>query len=150
SERQLRLFACGCVRVLGHLLSEQKARRAFFVAERYADGLAEREELGQAHLDAQAAYHYLAGPKVPPERRDGRVRSHMIIVHDALVMATGLLEAGAVAQRTMRALLETYHGSPEWARRVKQAQCGLLRDLFGNPFRRRAVDARWLQGTGRG
>jgi hypothetical protein len=63
--RQLRLFACGCVRVLGHLLPDQKARKAFFVAERYADRHASSLELVQAHAEAQAAHRYLIGPRAP-------------------------------------------------------------------------------------
>src|SRR5215470_4624191 len=85
TDRQLRLFACGCVRVLGHLLPDQKARRAFFVAERYADNLASAVELVQAHAEAQAAHRFLIGPRAPLDTYGSQVVSKMIKVHDALV-----------------------------------------------------------------
>src|SRR5262245_21001555 len=46
SERKLRLFTCACCRRLWHLASEARSRRAIAIAERYADGLASKEEVG--------------------------------------------------------------------------------------------------------
>jgi hypothetical protein len=48
--RELRLFACGCVRQIAEYIEDDRSRRAVDVAERYADGTTSEEEL-------QAAYH---------------------------------------------------------------------------------------------
>lgn len=46
--RKLRLFACACCRRLWHPTESETAERAVEVAERYADGLADKEELRAA------------------------------------------------------------------------------------------------------
>ena len=46
--RTLRLFICGCVRRLWHLLTDERNRKAVEVAERLADGLASQQEVESA------------------------------------------------------------------------------------------------------
>src|SRR6516225_2830409 len=53
--RKLRLFACACLRRVWHLLIEEPCRTAVEVSERYADGLATREELDAAWYEATHA-----------------------------------------------------------------------------------------------
>ncbi len=48
--RELRLFACGCVRQIGKFIEDGRSWQAVDVAERYADGNASEDEL-------KAAYH---------------------------------------------------------------------------------------------
>ena len=63
ASRELRLFACWCVRntpvadgrVVWDLLTNERSRAAIEVAERYADGLATNEELGVARNVAGAS-----------------------------------------------------------------------------------------------
>jgi hypothetical protein len=55
SSRKLRLFTCSCCRRIEYLLREEGSRQAVAVAERYADGLADRAELALAETRAKAA-----------------------------------------------------------------------------------------------
>ncbi len=52
SERKERLLDCACVRRIWHLLSDPVGQEAVVVAERFADGLATKEELCQANAMA--------------------------------------------------------------------------------------------------
>ena len=49
SDRQLRLFACACLRRFEFLLRDEEGRKGIGVAEKYADGLVARGELREAH-----------------------------------------------------------------------------------------------------
>jgi len=53
--RELRLFACACVRQVGELLVSEHSRRAVDLGERYAEGEATSEELKVAHDNAKLA-----------------------------------------------------------------------------------------------
>src|SRR3954470_7003987 len=52
SPRQLRHFACACLRAVWHLLSEPSSRAAVEVAERFAEGQASASELVEAGIAA--------------------------------------------------------------------------------------------------
>jgi hypothetical protein len=55
SPRKKRLLACGCCRLIWDLL-EEPGRQAVVVSERFADGLADADELKHAAQTAQAAW----------------------------------------------------------------------------------------------
>ena len=54
-DKELRLFACDCVRDVWHLLTDERSRKAVEVAEAFAVGDASVEELAGAAWDAAAA-----------------------------------------------------------------------------------------------
>src|SRR5262245_13783504 len=51
-KRKLRLFACGCCRLIWEHVEDPDLRSAVEAAERFADGQAEQDELGNAREDA--------------------------------------------------------------------------------------------------
>ena len=55
NDKNLRLFACWCVRKIWHLLTDERSRNAVVVAEKYANGDATQEELAAAWDAARAA-----------------------------------------------------------------------------------------------
>lgn len=54
-EREMRLFAVACARRVEHLMTDKRSLDALDVAERFANGLATREELDAASDAARAA-----------------------------------------------------------------------------------------------
>src|SRR5207245_2917106 len=56
TERQLRLFACACLRQAWHLLPEGCQREAVEVSERFADGSASAAELDEVRRRCWLAF----------------------------------------------------------------------------------------------
>ena len=54
-DRELRLFACWCGRLIRHLLTDERSRHAVEVAELYVEGKATSDELAAAGAAARAA-----------------------------------------------------------------------------------------------
>jgi hypothetical protein len=126
--RKLRLLVCSYFRRIWHLPSDA-GRTAIEVAERHADGWATNDELHavQPALDREATMnvadigiHYAAAPN-----RVFRSWATTALFH----------AARAVAERGPQRLAEDL------------AQCYLVRDVFGNPFRPVTLDRSWLTPT---
>lgn len=158
SDRRFRLFACACYDRISHLLPDPEARAAIRVAERFADGEASLEEF----LMAQATVRRLADALEPRWRAsDGEERNSLHPRHAALSLALVACwrepqKAAYYASSNVyleRPYLERPGIGVHSGRRSggeaaeKQAQCDLLREMFGNPFRPIALAPEWRTGT---
>jgi hypothetical protein len=123
TNRKLRLFACGCCRHAWHLLTHSLHRTAVEVAERYADGLAGREELARSN-DVESIIFRATQPGLVYRPKD------------ALPAAFNIAEAVAKEQHPDEWCDYDEHLAAYTARLVETtAQAALLKDIFGNTFR---------------
>jgi hypothetical protein len=128
-DRKQRLFACACCHRVWDSLADPKSRSAVGVAERYADGVASREELAAAERAAEAVAFAAARTReeLPPD-----------------VTQAALAAVGEQADATIWAAWAASEATPA-PREERRQQCDLVRDLFGpSPFRRVTVDPAWL------
>ena len=118
--RKLRLLACACCRRLWHLAKYDKGRRGVEVAERYADGLAGKEELRIAREVDEPGWDALWSAaqyalKEKPQEATDRMALHYYLLHGV---------------------------GTDWEGE-RRGQCGLVRETFGNPFRPATVKPAW-------
>jgi hypothetical protein len=127
TDRRWRLFAVHCCDRLKHLEPAQVSLAALAVAERFVEGKANDDELSAAYdqaYDLAGAYQHGSGPAVAA----GWVAL-------ALCYAAHPWEsADNVAHFAREALASEAEAA---------FQAGLLRDIFGNPFRPVTFDPAW-------
>jgi hypothetical protein len=147
TDRMLILWASGCCRRLGHLFHDARCLDAVLTAERFADGeltykelRSIGEEIGKWARNTQA--------------QDGGVSVRSFVAQACL----HLVEGGDTAYDSgCTPYLVPAHDATRWAvaairenagdvvaEREKIAQCSILRDILGNPFRPPpAIDPSW-------
>jgi hypothetical protein len=167
SDRKLRLFACACVREVWQLLADDRSRQAVEVAERYADGSADELELKAARGLAQVAVRETHVTAAFNRDRDIRLEAETRVreatadtVHreaETAAKSAAHRVAQAAAKEAWLPLQETPPGARTWVAgeaargAMLKAQCDLLRDLFGSPFRALpVVEATWQTPEVRG
>src|SRR5262245_10752837 len=138
SERRLRLFVCACCRRLWDALPPE-GRAAVAVAERLADGLASEAERSAAYEAAGGdwAALYSQGDCAPAKALLTPLDHYYVSDAAACILS--------LPDQEGRYLLSV---APRRRRAEKLVQAGLLRDLFGNPFRRVVVGSAWLERGG--
>ena len=137
--RKFRLFACACCRQIDRLFRIPAAHKALEAAEQFADGLIDKAAL--AAIRKQWKREMSAG------------RDHAMWAVTVLLDVESFAAASAVcdpaAQARAYAATNGVDG-PECAAaldKARLAQCDLIRDIFGNPFRPVMLDPRWLSST---
>jgi hypothetical protein len=133
SERKLRLFGVACCRRIAEVATYRRARAAVEVAERYADGLAAREELLQAGEAAWKGARWTRGGTRSAAVATSQACSAPEETHQFLTCFN-------VARNYARNIVP---GGKEEA--IDRAECGAiaatLRDIFGPaPFRPVTLD----------
>jgi hypothetical protein len=156
--RKWRLFACACLRGIWPLLRKPDSRNAVEVAERFADGLANAQELATAYSAARGAFareYARFGPGQSWQSAEAAVHvgasrfsggDHASVAH----------AAGSAALAWALSRVGPGRGA-DHSRQVRQEKnlrhafhADLLRDIYGNPYRPAAFDPSllsWNQGT---
>jgi hypothetical protein len=122
SERKLRLFACACCRRVWHLLKDPASRGGVATAERFADGFVGEEDVLKARDALRGGGFSAVTRALWLSSRQGLEVTHPETAAKAV--------AFIAASRSRR--------SDE-----SRAQCALLRDVVGNPFRPVAFEPAW-------
>lgn len=146
--RKLRLFAAACCRRIWGAMLDPRARRAVEVAEQFADGQVKPRALASAHRAAAAAFEDSGYAEDDPDADSATVEwASRAAEHASAADPWDALDA--MAQAAWVVANGDYEGRPagngsellEAAERA--AQAGLVRDVFGNPFRPVAFDQVW-------
>jgi hypothetical protein len=122
SDRKLRLFACACARRHWDFLPDESCRHAVEVSEQYADDQATKADLERAWLAASR----MAEAAVKRLSRWDMVAAAEAEARDAA--RGGAWTAAHSVTADMATAAE------------RQAECELLREIFGNPFQPPALD----------
>jgi hypothetical protein len=139
TDRQFYLAACAAVRHHDAALRRRFYRDVLDVVERYADGLADKAELRRAHREsaADADDEFLALAESDRKRLTPASRS--VAASHAAAHASMPAGGWQAAFSAMQSATRIGKRAEIWA-----WQCALLRDIFGNPYRRVFLDPRWL------
>jgi hypothetical protein len=138
-KRKLRLFACGCCRMVWHLLEDEALRSALGVAERFADGEDDKEALRRAYerLRTRMTDGYSQGPQWAERQNVAQ-----LVIHACSPQA-GLAALGPTCFE------KPLTGYSVGALDGEAALCHLSREVFGNPFRPVSVKREWRAANDR-
>jgi len=149
-ERKLRLFACACVRRAWDLLDDA-GRRAVEAAEAFADGLASGEALRAASRAARGSVDAALGA-ANTSWHGFSLSGRLAGVEAASQAASGVGYRDGRGRGGIKALalgLAARSCQAAFAHPGENvAQCGLLREVLGSPFRPTALDPSWLAWNG--
>jgi hypothetical protein len=134
SDRKLRLFACACCRLVWDLLPGPNSSKAVEIAEEFAEGRINWERLEvagrEAVLESDPAEESNAGYWATEAEID-------VMLVNACWCPVTLTGWSAMKGRGDQVKADAAR------QRVRSAQCDLIREIFGNPFRPVAIDPAW-------
>jgi hypothetical protein len=134
--RKLRLFAVACCRRAWEQIQDETCRRAVEVAERYADRQASNQEREQVSRAVAA-------------RCAPRVSTFLNLTYHVVRGTRYTFVMAYIAAARANWIVTGSPGSEGPATEAESvAQCHLLRDIYGNPFRPVALDPAWLAWNG--
>jgi hypothetical protein len=131
--RKFRLVGCHALRRIQRHATDERFGRALDVAERHFDGTATFAELRAAVVAAQQGYEAHRSDLEEPDERAAQKLTHLLRPDP---FAAAYDSFGAVS-------FEWWRGADE----VRAELMGLIREVFGNPFRPVAFDPAWRTGT---
>jgi hypothetical protein len=131
SQRKLRLAAAACARHVWPFLTDRWSREGIEIAECFADRAVDRHEFAIARDGAEEAVRWAE------EHAPGQG------LHAALAARAATLEQSVEAVRAA-----SRHAGLAAGEQSGPVLCGLLRDIFGNPFRPIPLEPSWLGRDG--
>ncbi|MFO0877740.1 MAG: hypothetical protein U0840_10340 [Gemmataceae bacterium] len=129
SPRRWQLFACACCWRILPLLVDEPSRQAVSLAERQAEG-------GLSHDEAREAGNAAITGALQIWQQDCRV-----------VLFAAAMAAAHTLLFPRRAFINAARATGQNEPVEREAQAGLLRELFGNPFRPCHVEPAWRTPT---
>ena len=158
TDRKLRLFACACYHRISHVLPIPDARDGVATAERFADAAALEEERQRVEAHLFALVDAMEGQWRTSRGAD---RAALEPTYAALALALQALwreapkaayYAPSTAQFHLGSIMNPDADTRDPAnspagRAEARAQCGLLREIVGNPFRPVEFDPAWRTDT---
>jgi hypothetical protein len=152
SDRKLRLFAVCCCRLIWKHIRKRRSRAAVDASERYAEELIDAEELAARHDAAYAAFQ--EAPDDTPEELLTAIASDVALQDavEAARTATGvsslIAHFAAYGENDELPYSDERQSTYEVRKATENsAQCCLLRDIFGNPFRPVSFSPEWRTDT---
>jgi hypothetical protein len=145
SERKLKLYSCACCRRVWPVFTDARSRAAIETTELWLEGAASDAELDRA---AEGAYD----ANEESDRSSPEVAAAYLPRHVGWQTAANVAHsaASAHADRTAGLWYQTNTDEEDWDKLYaaeQSAQCKLLRDIFGSPFRPAKFDAAWRTDT---
>jgi hypothetical protein len=145
SERKHRLLAAAFCRRVWHLITDERGRQAVEVTERYLDGQATPDELRSASAAVEKITINLGDPEM---WYDVAGAAYMTADQPFGAADVAYITAQNVGRHAARAMdPDTNELDENVMVTERAAQCNLVREILGNPFRIIVFDPSWRTTT---